>query len=43
MPLATLQELSGSHDKASLFFLKCTRPDHTQAVIDEMHAHPARI
>lgn len=38
MPLATLQELSGSHDKASLFFLKCTRPDHTQAVTDEMHA-----
>ena len=38
VPLATLQELSGSHDKASLFCLKCTRDDHTGAVMDEMHA-----
>jgi len=34
--LATLQDLSGSRDKASIFFLKCTRQDHTQAVMDEM-------
>ncbi len=29
VPIATLQDLSGSHDKASLFFVKCTRTDHT--------------
>ncbi len=36
VPLATLQELSGARDKASIFFLKCTRPDHTAAVISQM-------
>jgi putative ABC transport system permease protein len=36
VPLETLQNLSGSHDKASVFFLKCTRSDHTQAVMDQM-------
>jgi putative ABC transport system permease protein len=36
VPLPTLQELSGARDKASLFFLKCTRPEHTQAVMDEL-------
>jgi putative ABC transport system permease protein len=36
VPIGTLQDLSGSRDKASVFFLKCTRSDHTQAVIDEM-------
>jgi putative ABC transport system permease protein len=36
VPLATLQDLSGSRDKASVFFIKCTRQDHTQAVMDEM-------
>ena len=36
VPLATLQELSGARDKASIFFLKCTRPDHTPAVMDQM-------
>lgn len=36
VPLATLQDLSGSRDKASIFFIKNTRPEHTQAVIDEM-------
>lgn len=35
-PLATLQELSGARDKASLFFVKCTRADHTAAVMSEM-------
>jgi len=34
VPLATLQDLSGSRDKASVFFIKCSRQDHTQAVID---------
>ena len=37
VPLSTLQDLSGSRDKASIFFIKCTRSDHTQAVMDEMH------
>ena len=36
VPLATLQDLSGSRDKASVFFIKCTRSDHAQAVIDAM-------
>jgi len=36
VPLATLQELSGARDKASIFFLKCTRADHTPAVMDQM-------
>ena len=35
-PSRHLQDLSGSRDKASLFFIKCTRPDHTQAVMDDM-------
>jgi putative ABC transport system permease protein len=34
--LATLQELSGAHEKASLFFLKCTDPERTAAVMDEI-------
>jgi putative ABC transport system permease protein len=37
VPLQTLQELAGARDKASVFFIKCTRPEHTQAVIDQMH------
>jgi putative ABC transport system permease protein len=36
VPIGTLQDLSGSRDKASVFFLKCSRSDHTQAVIDQM-------
>jgi putative ABC transport system permease protein len=36
VPLTTLQDLAGSHDKASIFFIKCTRPDHTDAVMDQM-------
>ena len=37
VPLQTLQDLSGSREKASIFFIKCTRSDHTQAVMDLMH------
>ena len=33
--LATLQELIGARDKASVFFLKCTRPEHTPDVIEQ--------
>ena len=36
VPIQTLQDLSGSRDKASIFFIKCTRSDHTQAVMDLM-------
>ena len=36
VPLARLQELVGARDKASVFFLKCTRPEHTQDVIERM-------
>ena len=38
VPLQTLQELSGARDKASLFFIKCTRPEHTPAVMEEIRA-----
>jgi putative ABC transport system permease protein len=34
--MPTLQDLSGAHDKASVFFIKCDNPDNTQAVIDEL-------
>lgn len=38
MPITTLQDLVGARDKASIFFVKCTRPEHTQDVMDEMKA-----
>jgi len=38
VPMQTLQDLSGARDKASIFFLKCTRAEHTAAVMDEMRA-----
>lgn len=34
--MPTLQEMSGAHDKASVFFIKCDRTDHTPAVEDEI-------
>ncbi|MGB0034682.1 MAG: FtsX-like permease family protein [Candidatus Acidiferrales bacterium] len=34
--MSTLQEMSGAHDKASVFFLKCDRTDHTPAAVDEI-------
>ncbi len=36
VPIQTLQELSGARDKASIFFVKCTQPEHTPEVMDEM-------
>jgi putative ABC transport system permease protein len=39
VPIQTLQDLSGSRDKASIFFIKCTRSDHTQAVMDLMRPY----
>jgi len=38
IPLETLQDLSGSHDKASIFWIKCTRPEHTEDVMAEIRA-----
>jgi putative ABC transport system permease protein len=37
--LKTLQDLGGARDKASLFFVKCTRPEHTQAVIGDIRQY----
>ncbi|HWQ03410.1 MAG TPA: FtsX-like permease family protein [Candidatus Nitrosotenuis sp.] len=34
--IKTLQELSGAREKASLFFVKCTRPEHTPNVSEEI-------
>jgi putative ABC transport system permease protein len=34
--IPTLQEMSGAHDKASVFFIKNDRTDHTPAVMDEV-------
>lgn len=34
--MSTLQEMSGAHDKASVFFIKCDRSDHTAAATDEI-------
>ena len=31
-----LQEMAGAHDKASIFYVKCDRSDHTPAVMDEI-------
>jgi putative ABC transport system permease protein len=38
VPITTLQDLVGAHDKASIFLLKCTRPEHTEDVMDEIRA-----
>jgi putative ABC transport system permease protein len=38
VPITTLQELVGARDKASVFFLKCTRPEHTDDVMEEIRA-----
>lgn len=34
--MSTLQDMSGAHDKASVFYVKCDRTDHTPAVTDEI-------
>src|SRR5215469_9819112 len=36
VPMATLQELVGAREKATIFLVKCTRSDHTPDVIDEL-------
>jgi putative ABC transport system permease protein len=42
VPLSTLQDLVGARDKATIFFVKCTRPEHTEDVIENMgHVLPS--
>jgi putative ABC transport system permease protein len=36
VPLSTLQDLVGAHDKASIFLVKCTRPEHTDDVMENI-------
>jgi putative ABC transport system permease protein len=36
VPLATLQDLVGARDKASAFFVKCTRSEHTDDVMENI-------
>lgn len=36
IPLSTAQELSGANDKASIFFVKCTHPGYTHAVMNSI-------
>ena len=36
VPIATLQDLVGAHDKASIFLVKCTRSEHTEDVMAQM-------
>jgi putative ABC transport system permease protein len=38
IPLATAQDLSGTPDKASIFFIKCTDPGYTESVLSGIHA-----
>jgi putative ABC transport system permease protein len=38
VPITTLQELVGARDKASIFLLKCTRPEHMEDVMEEIRA-----
>jgi putative ABC transport system permease protein len=46
VPITTLQDLVGARDKATIFLVKCTRPDHTDDVIAEIKDllpnHPVR-
>jgi len=37
VPLATLQELVGAREKATIFFVKCTRPEHTDDLMENIH------
>jgi putative ABC transport system permease protein len=38
VPLSTLQDLVGAHDKASIFLVKCTRPEHAEDVTEQIRA-----
>ena len=36
VPIETLQSLVGAHDKATIFLVRCTRPEHTTDVLGEI-------
>jgi len=36
VPLSTLQELVGAREKATIFFVKLTRPEHTDEVMEDI-------
>jgi len=36
VPITSLQDLVGARDKASIFLVKCTHPDHTEDVMAEI-------
>jgi putative ABC transport system permease protein len=36
VPITTLQDLIGAHDKASIFWIKCTRPEHTEDLMADI-------
>ncbi len=38
VPIETLQEISAAHDKASLFFIRCNRPEQTEEVMEELRS-----
>jgi len=38
IPLDTMNDLTGTPDKASIFYIKCDEPANEQAVIQEIHA-----
>jgi len=38
VPIGTLQDIAAAHDKASLFFIRCNRPEETDAVMEELRA-----
>jgi putative ABC transport system permease protein len=40
LPLDTMDDLSGSPDKASIFYIKCDSPANEQQVMSEIHATP---
>ena len=43
VPITTLQEMVGARDKATIFLVKCTRPEHTADVIAEIRKSCRRI
>jgi len=36
VPITTLQDLIGARDKASIFWIKCTRPEHTEDLMGDI-------
>ena len=38
IPLETMQQMAGAAGKASLFYIKCDRPENAEMVMNEIHA-----